>query len=231
VVEWIMPRAALRLGSFMEPKSANQLQLDGDVRRAHGDTAELELDYALGDAAGITRILAFDNHAHMGSYAATLADPALQNDIAATRVYRSKYGCALNCEQALTGWAGAFLRAGWNDGHSETWAFTEIDQSLACGVSIQGTPWGRPDDVLGLAGLVNGLSQEHRAYLAAGGYGFIIGDGRLTYAPEDIIEAYASVRVCPAVTVSLDYQYVTNPAYNHDRGPVSIIGVRGHIEL
>jgi high affinity Mn2+ porin len=231
VVELIGPAAALRLGTFMEPRFANSLELDDHVARAHGDVAELELDYQLATAAGKTRLLAFDNHAHMGSYSAALAQGQATPDITATEVYRAKYGVGLNCEQALTAWAGLFLRLGWNDGHSETWAFTEIDRSGALGVALQGLPWERTDDVLGLAVMVNGLSRDHRDYLAAGGYGFIIGDGRLNYAPESIIEGYYSIGFSRLLSVSLDYQVVNNPGYNHDRGPVNIIAVRGHLEL
>ncbi len=231
VVELIGPAAALRLGTFMEPRYANSLELDDNVARAHGDTAELELDYALGTAAGRTRLLAFDNHARMGSYGAALGQNPAAPDITATEVYRSKYGLGLNCEQALTAWAGLFLRLGWNDGRSETWAFTEIDRSAAFGASLQGLPWGRDGDVLGLALMVNGLSRDHRDYLAAGGYGFIIGDGRLNYAPESIIEGYYSLGISRMLSLSLDYQVVNNPAYNHDRGPVSILALRGHLEL
>ncbi len=231
VVELIGPCAALRLGTFMEPRFANSLELDDNVARAHGDAAELELDYALGSAAGKTRLLAFDNHAHMGSYGAALAQNPVNPDITATEVYRSKYGFGLNCEQALTEWAGLFLRLGWNDGRSETWAFTEIDRSAALGVALQGLPWERGDDVLGLAVMVNGLSRDHRDYLAAGGYGFIIGDGRLNYAPESIIEGYYSIGISRFLSLSIDYQVVNNPAYNHDRGPVNILSLRGHLEL
>ena len=234
VVELITPQAALRVGSFMEPRYANALELDDNVARAHGDVAELELDYALGDAEGKTRLLAFDNHAHMGSYSAALAAGAAGGstpNLIATEDYRTKYGYGLNCEQAVNPWLGAFLRLGWNDGHSETWAFTEIDRSLAFGVAAQGLPWSRPFDVCGLAVMVNGLSRDHRDYLAAGGYGFIIGDGRLNYAPENIIEGYYSIGLDSHVTLTFDYQIVNNPAYNHDRGPVNIFALRGHLEL
>jgi high affinity Mn2+ porin len=231
VVELIGPLGALRLGTFMEPRYANSLELDDNVARAHGDTAELEFDYQLGAAAGATRLLAFDNHAHMGSYSAALAQGGASPDLASTEVYRSKFGLGLNVEQALNAWAGMFLRLGWNDGRSETWAFTEIDRSAGLGVALHGLPWERDDDVLGLAVMVNGLSRDHRDYLAAGGYGFIIGDGRLNYAPESIVEGYYSFGFSRVLSLSLDYQLVNNPGYNHDRGPVNLLAVRGHLEL
>ena len=231
VLEWITPRWAVRVGSFMEPKEANGLELDDNIARAHGDTAEVELDYELFGHGGKTRIMGYHNRAHMGSYRETLADSALNFDINQTRRYSSKQGLALNLEQELGDWAGAFLRLGWNDGSNETWAFTEIDQSAAVGCSFKGKPWKRPNDVLGIAGLLNGLSSDHRDFLAAGGVGFIVGDGQLHYGPEKILEAYYSAQLCRAFTTSIDYQLVGNPAYNRDRGPVSIVALRGHLDL
>ena len=213
VLEWITPGWAVRVGSFMEPKEANNLDLDHNIVRAHGDTAELELDYKIFDRGGKTRILGYHNRAYMGSYRETLADSALNLDITQTRR------------------AGAFLRLGWNDGHTETWAFTEIDQSAALGGSFKGTPWKRPNDVFGIAGLLNGLSSDHRDFLAAGGMGFIVGDGQLHYGLEQIFEAYYSAQLCSAFAASLDYQVVGNPAYNQDRGPISILALRGHLDL
>jgi high affinity Mn2+ porin len=215
----------------MEPHDANGLQLDDNVRRAHADTAELEIDHTMLGQDGKSRFLIFDNHAHMGSYEAVLANPAYNLDISQTRSYSSKYGAAINIEQSLNGWSGAFLRLGWNNAQTETWAFTEIDRSAAVGLSFTGRPWHRADDTLGIAALVNGLSHEHAEYLAAGGYGFIIGDGRLDYAPEEIAEMYYSGQVSRGLSLSLDVQYVQNPAYNKDRGPVPIVAMRGHVDL
>src|SRR5262249_28920235 len=151
-------------------------------------------------------------------------------DITLTRAYRFKYGFGLNLEQELTRDLGLFVKAGWNDGASESWAFTEIDRTAAAGLLLKGTAWRRPNDEGGLAGGVNGLSGRHRASLAAGGIGFIIGDGRLNYGPEQIVEVYYNWQVVKGVNVTLDVQGINHPAYNADRGPVAVGGVRVHLE-
>ena len=126
---------------------------------------------------------------------------------------------------------GTFARLGWSDGQNETWAFTEIDQTASLGLSLRGAAWSRPADAFGVAGVINGLAKEHKDYLAAGGYGFIIGDGRLNYAPEDIIEVYYLLNVWKGISITPDYQFVNHPAYNADRGPVHIWAVRFHAEF
>jgi high affinity Mn2+ porin len=125
-----------------------------------------------------------------------------------------------------------FLRAGWNDGHNETWVFTEIDRHLSCGVIFNGKSWHRGDDNIGVAQIINGLSGDHRNYLKAGGYGFIIGDGHLNYRPELVTEVYYSFRLSKyPVWITPDYQLIVNPAYNKDRGPVHAFGIRVHTEI
>jgi high affinity Mn2+ porin len=128
----------------------------------------------------------------------------------------------------LTDDIGFFGRLGWNDGHSESWAFTEIDRTASAGLVLGGRRWCRPYDRVGLAGVLNGLSGPHRHYLAAGGYGFIIGDGRLTYGPEQILEFYYSFQVTAGLAATFDFQEVVDPAYNRDRGPVSVVSLRVH---
>jgi len=137
----------------------------------------------------------------------------------------------LDAEQQLSANVGAFLRAGWSDGRNETWAFTEIDRTASLGLSFNGALWKREKDVAGIAGVINGLSDDHRRYLAAGGYGFIIGDGALNYAPETIVEAYYLLALTDAFSLTADYQFIANPAYNADRGPVNVIGVRAHVGM
>src|SRR5207244_4416044 len=126
---------------------------------------------------------------------------------------------------------GLFARLGWDDGHTEAWAFTEIDLTAALGLLLKGKRWRRPGDLLGLAGVVNGLSPGHRDYLAAGGVGFILGDGQLRYGAEEILEAFYSLEVRKGINVTFDLQGVSNPAYNRDRGPVGIAAVRVHFEF
>ncbi len=216
--------AVFRVGSFLEPQAANGPHLDRHFAANRGDTFELQYAYSKG---GTVRALSFVNHANMGTYR-----DAGQNIIASRRPDNIKYGFGLNIEQRISANAGAFLRLGWNDGKTESWAFTEIDRTAAGGVSVHGNRWRRPDDVAGVAIAVNGISGDHAAYLARGGYGFIIGDGRLPHpGPETILETYYSWSVRKPFHISPDYQFVQNPAYNQDRGPVHVLSIRLHVEI
>jgi high affinity Mn2+ porin len=173
----------------------------------------------------------------MGHYRTVLdivaADPTLDiNDVMANnRRQRWKYGYYANLEQALSKDVGVFARVSWNDGNSEILSYTDIDRSVAGGVSVKGSSWGRPDDRVGIAGAVNALSGPKRDFLAAGGYGLLIGDGTLNYRPEMAFETFYALNVNKWTTVSFDYQFITNPAYNADRGPVSLFGARLHVEF
>ena len=141
-----------------------------------------------------------------------------------------KTGFYLNLEQELTSSLGIFARIGWNDGKHASWAFTEIDQTVQLGLSKKGIPWKRNRDVARFAVVVNSLSSDHRAFLKAGGYGFIIGDGKLNYGHENILETYYSAQLIPFFWLTADYQLVINPAYNKDRkGPVNVFAIRVHI--
>jgi Mg2+-importing ATPase len=231
-VEYFRKDVAIRLGSFMEPLEANGLAFDHDVLHAHGDALEFEHDHHLGGRPGAIRFVVFANHARMGVYEDALALAPSAPDVTATREPgRLKYGYGLNVEQALTPNSGIFFRAGWNDGRTESWAFTEIERTVALGYSLGGKPWGRPADHLGAAVAVNGISPDHRDYLAAGGYGFMLGDGRLSYDPEQVFEAYYSVALCKIGSFSLEVERFTNPAFNEDRGPVTVLGSRLHLEF
>lgn len=222
---------ALRYGLFAVPKDVNGPRFDHHLDRAHAHTVEWEGRYRLAARPGRVRLLGYWNLAHMGNYRRTLDTPSFNLDISRSRTYSSKFGLGLNVEQELTRDLGGFLRLGWNDGRTESWEFTEIDQTVALGVSLKGAAWRRPDDVLGLAGVANGISRDHKDYLAAGGHGFIIGDGRLNYAPEEIIETYYLFKITKWLSATIDYQFVNNPAYNRDRGPAHIGAVRAHIEF
>jgi hypothetical protein len=230
-VEYDRKDVAVRLGSFMEPLESNGLTFDHDVLHAHGDALEFEHDHHLGDRPGAIRVVVFANHARMGVYEDAVALAPAAPDVIATReAGRLKYGYGLNMEQALTANSGLFLRAGWNDGRTESWAFTEIERTIALGCSLGGNPWGRPGDHLGAALAVNGLSADHRDYLAAGGYGFMLGDGRLSYQAERVLETYYSIALWSAGTFSLEAQRFTDPAFNADRGPVTVFGMRFHVQ-
>jgi high affinity Mn2+ porin len=153
-------------------------------------------------------------------------------DAAAVRRYRSRMGAHLSLEQQLAPDLGLFARAGGAGGNVEAYEFTDIDRSLAAGLSLKGVRWRRAGDTAGLAAIANDLSAARRRYLDAGGLGILVGDGRLPHAgTERILETYYAARIAGQTVVTLDYQYVTNPAYNRDRGPVSVFGARLHAQF
>ncbi len=218
---------SVRLGSFLEPRAANQMAFDHQVSRAHGDVLEVGREHRWGDLPGRVAVLVFANHARMGVYrdALALTPPAVD----ATRAPgRTKSGAGLNVEQDLAEGTGVFLRAGWNDGRTESWAFTEADRSLAAGLSAAGKAWHRPQDRLGVAFAANGLSRDHAAYLAQGGQGFLLGDGRLAEGAERILEAFYALALAPGITVTGDAQRLWNPGMNRARGPVQVFALRVH---
>lgn len=183
---------------------------------------------------GKVKLLAFVNRGNMARYddAVQLASQTAQTpDVSQVRQKRYRPGVSLNMEQELASDLGAFLRASINDGGKEAYEFTEINRSLSGGLSLKGARWGRPNDTVGVAAVANGLSGAARSYFSAGGLGILIGDGRLNYGPEKIVEAYYSMKLNRYFSVALDYQHVNNPAYNRDRGPVSIYGIRAHAEF
>jgi high affinity Mn2+ porin len=222
---------ALRAGYFLMDDKSNSNQFDTKILQRGEYVAELETRYTLFSQPGKLRTLVFLNSDFSGSYRETLDNPALNLDISQTRRGRIKYGYALNLEQAVTADIGLFGRWSWNDGKNEIMAFTDIDRSLSLGTSIKGTQWGRPDDVVGLGGAVNMLSRDHRDFLAAGGLGPLIGDGALNYRPERVLETYYALALNKTFTFTADYQLLTNPAYNADRGPVSVFSGRLHGEF
>lgn len=174
------------------------------------------------------------NHADMGNYQDAINEALLTGtapNLVPTRAYSLKYGYGLNIAQELTSDLGFFSRLGWNDGHTETWALTDIDRTASAGFSLKGLRWSRPADTVGLAIVANGLSPQHRQYLEDGGVSFLIGDGRINYAPEQIIETYYAFHFWRYWTWTTDVQGVKHPAYNADRGPVLIAGERVHIEF
>jgi high affinity Mn2+ porin len=222
---------AFRAGYFLMDAESNSNDMDMHLFSRGEYVAELEGRYSLFSQPGKVRLLGFLNSVFSGSYIETLNDPALNMDISQTRESRIKYGYGLNFEQAVSDDIGLFGRWNWNDGHNEIMAFTDIDRSLSFGTSIKGTAWGRKDDTLGLGAAFNGLSQDHRAFLAAGGLGVLVGDGALNYGTEKILETYYACSLVKGTTVTFDYQYVTNPAFNRDRGPASILSGRFHVEF
>jgi high affinity Mn2+ porin len=222
---------ALRAGYFLIDGTSNSNNFDMRVFQRGNYVLELETRYSLFSQPGKLRTIAWLNSAYSGSYRETLNNPALNLDIAQTREGRIKYGYVFNLEQALTDDVGLFGRWSWNDGKTEIMAFTDIDASLATGLSIKGNRWGRPDDVIGIGGAINALSKDHRDFIAAGGLGVLIGDGALNYRRERVFETYYAYALNKQITLTADYQLITNPAYNADRGPVSVFSGRFHGEF
>ena len=222
---------ALRAGYFLMVGTSNSNNFDPRVFERGSYVLELETRYSLFSLPGKVRTIAWLNSAFSGSYRETLNNPALNLDIALTREGRIKYGYVFNLEQTLTDDIGLFGRWSWNNGKTEIMAFTDIDASLAGGLSIKGARWGRPDDVIGIGGAINALSNDHRDFIAAGGLGVLIGDGALNYRRERIFETYYAYALNKQITLTADYQFITNPAYNADRGPVSVFSGRLHGEF
>ena len=223
---------SVRWGIFMEPAEANGRPLDSHLAKAVGQAWEWEERYQSAGRPAALRALIFWNRAHMGSYDAALQSAGPKSpDVTLSRRYRSKAGAGLNWEQELADGLGAFARVGFNDGRNETWAFTEIDRTASAGLSLKGAAWSRPADTFTLAAVVNGLSAGHRNYLAAGGYGFIVGDGALRYGTEEILETNYDWKMTRWLALAPDVQLVAHPGYNRDRGPVAIFAFRLHAEF
>ena len=234
VVELNKKDWTLRGGVFQVPSAPNS---DILTFNTGGIVAEFEGRYALADLPGKVRVGTFLNRGNSASYrgvlAASAADPLLDINeaVAGSRKVRTKYGFYVNGEQQIAKDLGVFGRFSWNDGQNEILSFTDVDRSLSTGISLKGSYWGRPSDTIGVGGAINGLSAAHRDFLAAGGLGLLIGDGRLTYSTERILETYYAYVLDKNFTFTADYQMITNPAYNADRGPVSIFAGRLHGEF
>jgi len=236
VHEFHTPHWSVRYGSAAEPRVANGISFDRRLFRDRGDLWEGEYDWTVGQHAGAVRLLGFALHTDSGRYAEALRvarQTGATPDVAAVhKPGTTKYGTGLSFDQELTPEVGVFGRWGWNDGKTESFAFTAIDRLYEGGVSVNGRRWHRDADTVATALTGSGISGVHRAYLAAGGLDFLIGDGRLDhYGPEYVWETYYNARVRPGLFVAIDAQRVTNPAYNQDRGPVWIGSLRVHIEF
>lgn len=232
--EWYEGDWVLRFGRMTPPRDPNMLPLDFSFFRHYGDQLEVEHAHELGGQPGKLRLLAFRNRAVLARYRDAIDYGIAHHEAPDIFKVRNseqvKYGFGINLEQSVNENMGLFLRAMQADGRTETLAFTEADQSLAGGVSIQGRAWGRAQDTIGLSLMRNGLSHDRREYLEAGGTSFFIGDGKLSYRAETIFEGYYNWNVIKGAWLTADYQRITNPAYNTDRGPVNIYGMRLHFE-
>src|SRR5580704_2367970 len=237
MVEYDDRHWAVRFAEALMPKVANGINLDADLGRARSENVEVELHHSfLPRREAVVRLLGYANHANMGVYSVAidkvLAGRTPTPDITAHPLQTTtKYGFGVNVEQPLTDWLGIFARWGWNEGQHESYAYTEVDETEQVGASAQGSRWKRKLDRAGLAFISNGISREHQEYLALGGVGFLLGDGRLNYGRENIVETYYTLHVWRGIFTALDAQYVVNPGYNRDRGPVFAPALRLHVEF
>ena len=237
--EWIYNEWVLRFGRMSGPKEPNMLPVDLALGKHYGDQVEIEHSHLLGNQPGKVRVLAWRNRARLASFRDALSwlnsHPGQYSNPTALFESRNtekiKYGLGVNVEQAIGENAGFFLRAMNTDGRTETYAFTEVDGSLSAGFSIKGTSWGRSEDTVGLSQMRNTLSADRRRFLEAGGISFFIGDAALRYRPETIFEGYYSFSAAKGVWLTADYQRIQNPAYNADRGPISVLALRAHAEF
>lgn len=234
VLEYVTPKNELRYNISLLPLMANGNDMNWNVSKQQAQNIEYTRNYKWMKRPGAIRILGFLNSASMGNYRESIALNPTSPDIIANRQYgRKKYGFGLNAEQKLNSYLGAFARASWNDGANETWAFTEIDRSFSIGLSAAGEKWKRSNDTIGLSYLTSGLSNPHKEYLQAGGYGFMLGDGKLNYAWEQVTELYYSAELTKKqLYLTGGYQMIVNPGYNADRkGPVHVFSIRVHLEI
>lgn len=237
ILSYAGPEFEVRFGEALMPTVANGTDLDADLRRARAENLELEWKpHWFQGRDTFIRPLAYLNHANMGDYGQAIA--AFENhtdripDITLHRHQGTlKQGFGLNVEQSLPANFRVFLRAGWNEGHHESFAYTEMNDTFAIGTELTGDGWGRKQDQIGSAFETGGISSKHQQYLALGGLGFILGDGRLKYGREVISETYYNAHIVSGLYMAVQLSFVNNPGYNRDRGPVVVPGVRAHVDF
>ena len=230
-----------RFAEALMPKVANGTDLVWRPWRVHAENFEYELRHGIiPKKPGVIRLLAYTNYANMGIYRDAIAQ--FENHTTPTpesipeitnhpwHITR-KYGFGINLEQNLTRYLTAFARFGWDNGKTESFAYTEVDQTFAEGLGASGAWWHRKQDRAGLAFVSNAIKKDHQAYLADGGLGFLLGDGRLNYGRENILETYYTVHVWRGIYLAPGLQHINNPGYNRDRGPVLVPSFRAHVEF
>ncbi len=234
---------SVRYGLFAMPTVANGIDMDWAFSRAHGQNGEFELRHSfIRDRKGVTRLLFYANRAHMGTYREAVEDFLNGSDTAAYGIAAPditkhehfgalKYGFGYNTEQELTSNLRTFGRFGWNEGQHESFAYTEVDQTVELGADYAGNPWHRPVDKVGLVFVSNAIKRDHQDYLRLGGLGFLLGDGNLNYGRENIVESYYNWHAWRGLFYSLDVQHIDNPGYNRDRGPAWVGSVRAHVDF
>jgi high affinity Mn2+ porin len=233
VLRFVSPRWELRYAAALMPHEANSNNMDWHINKSLSQSLEGGYNYSIHNRTGHIYGLLFFTMARMGSYSEALNSHADTIDITASRKYgRTKWGWGISFDQELADNLGMFIRCSWNDGRNETWAFTEIDRSISGGIRVDGNKWKRKYDEIGLGFVLSGLSDAHRNYLKAGGYGFILGDGKLNYGTENVLEVYYQAALFRNyIFLSGTYQFVLNPGYNIDRGPAHVLSVRLHVEI
>jgi high affinity Mn2+ porin len=247
-LELNQPKWTVRYGLFELPSLQNDFTAEDQVlawpyhssahdlpfSRGRGMVAEFEHRYSAGTHPGAIRFLTFLNRSDMFSYAAAipiLKANGARADLSAAAAYRYKYGFELNWEQEIAENVGLFWRLGWNDGQEQAWMFSDVDYAASFGASLKGETWHRPGDTFGLAGVMNGISHVEQDFLQAGGAGILAGDGNLNYGWEKILETYYDARISKMIHGTVDYQFISDPAFNRARGPVSVFGLRFHWQL
>ncbi len=237
VAQYIDRGWTLRFGELLMPQVANGIDLEWNLRRARSENIELELrPPLLRDRKSVVRLLSYVNHANMGDYQAAIArfrqglDPVPVIE-STRRIGTVKYGFGVNVEQEISRDLRAFARFGWNEGRHESFAYSEVNQTVALGGDYRGAKWRRPLDKIGAAFVTNAISRDHQDYLRLGGTGFLLGDGNLNYGRENVFESYYNAHLWRGLFFGFDLQHITNPGYNRDRGPVLVPGLRLHLEL
>jgi hypothetical protein len=231
---------SLRYGLFAMPTVANGMAMDWAFSRAHAQNGEFEVRHSfIPQRKGTERVLFYANRAHMGNYREAVnaylhgADQSLSapNIVLHEHYSALKYGLGLNTEQELTENLRIFGRFGWNEGQHESFAYTEVDQTVEAGADYAGNRWHRSQDKIGLAAVSNAIKADHKEYLKLGGQGFLLGDGALNYGRENIVEAYYTLHTWRGLFYSVDVQHINDPGYNRDRGPVWVGSVRAHVDF
>ena len=237
LIEYDDKQWSLRYGLFAMPTVANGIDMDWAFSRAHGENGEFELRHSfIPKRKGVERLLFYANRAHMGTYReavqAYLAGIDKTPSITLHEHYSAlKYGFGYNAEQELTENLRAFGRFGWNEGQHESFAYTEVDQTVEAGADYAFNRWHRGQDKIAMAFVSNAIKSDHQEYLKLGGLGFILGDGKLNYGRENIVESYYTRHAWRGLFYSVDVQHINNPGYNRDRGPAWVGSVRTHIDF
>jgi len=226
-----------RFGEALMPKVANGIDLVWRPWQVHAENFEYELRRGfIPKKAGAIRLLAYTNYANMGIYRQAIAQYA-DGSVATPNItdhpwhITRKYGFGVNLEQDLTKNLTAFARFGWDNGKTESFAYTEVDQTFATGVGAHGSWWHRRYDRAGVAVVTDAICKDHQEYLRLGGLGFLLGDGNLNYGRETIFESYYTAHVWRGIYLAPGFQHVNNPGYNRDRGPVAVPTLRLHLEF